>query len=324
MDGTDFRILARLFVHPLDGPEAVGRAVGLTRNAVARRLRLLQASPLALGFFALPHHSLFGRASTVHLYAVRGEPPAGDGLLALDDVIGYDVNHDGLCAVTTWHRPGAAAAHLDDALGGPAVARFTDATPGPAAPHLTGLEWKVAGALLAEPRASAAALARATGLAARTCARARDRLVAGRAVRVGLSLREDLAGYPLYRVYVQGRPDQAKALAILGPDAVVSDEVDEGRVWFARAPTTGGLMVAVERLRALPGVSDVKLILSRDNGVAVERLARWCREAAAAGRAGAAGAPERGGRRAADGVRGKRGKKGARRGRSGPAGRSRA
>lgn len=278
MDDRDFAIVAHLFQHPSDGPQAIARQVGITRNAVTRRLRLLQEGRVALSFFALPHHTLFGRTSTVRLYAPQ-RTPLGNDLLAAPDVIGYDLNHDGLCAVTTWQREGGPAPALQRLLGGPAIVEFTDATPGPSAPYLTRLEWKVAAVLLADPRASAAALARATGLAPRTCARARERLVASRAVRMGINLREDgVRGAPVFRVYVEGHPDTGALHRILGPECVVSDQVAEGTVYFARASTQGTFMSAIERLRGLAGVRDVKLILSRGNGVAVERLQAWCRQ----------------------------------------------
>lgn len=279
MDETDFRIIGHLFERPLDGPEAVARSVGLTRNAVARRLRLLQEGPMRLGFWALPHHTLLGRASTVNLHAPPS-PPDGRAILASDDVLAYDVNHDGLCAVTTWSRPDAGRAPSDalDRMLGAAVARYTDATPGPAAPHLSRLEWKVVAAWTVQPRASAAALSRASGLAPRTCERARQRLLASRAVRAGITLREDHAeGLPVFRVFVQGHPDAAALRRVLG-ESFVSDVVREGAVHFARAPTAGAMMVTVDALRRLPGVTDVKLILSREFALAGDRLAGWIRE----------------------------------------------
>lgn len=278
MDETDFRILGHLFAAPLDGPEAIARKVGLTRNAVSRRLRNLEEGDVLLRFFALPHNSLFGASSTVNLYAPRAPVDVG-ALLAAPDVIGYDLNHDGLCAATTWQQgPARPVPELDHLLGGRPVASFMDATPGPDTPHLSRLEWKVALAMLDAPRASAAALARATGLAARTCARARERLIASKAVRAGINICEDRAkGYPMFRLYVQGKPDGEAVTAILGDDAVVSDSVAEGTVYFAHARSMGAVVVAVERIHRLKGVSDVKLILSRANGIALDRLRGWCR-----------------------------------------------
>lgn len=278
MDEVDFRILGHLFIAPLDGPEAIARKVGLTRNAVSRRLRNLEDGEVQLRFFALPHNSLFGAVSTVNLYAPR-KPVDVEALLAAPDVMGYDLNHDGLCAATTWQQGQAKPVPaLDRLLGGKPIASFTDATPGPDTPHLSRLEWKVALAMLESPRASVAALARATGLAPRTCSRARERLLASRAVRPGINLCEDGAkGYPIFRLYVQGTPDPKAVDAILGPDAVVSDSVAEGTVYFARAQSMGAAVVAVEQVRRLKGVSDVKLILSRANGIALDRLRGWCK-----------------------------------------------
>ena len=277
MDATDFRIVGHLFERPLDGPEALARSVGLTRNAVARRLRLLQEGPLRLGFWALPHHTLFGRTSTVNLHA-PADAVDGEAILACDDVLAYDLNHDGLCAVTTWHQGGKAPFPRLERLLGPTVARYTDATPGPAVPHLSRLEWRVVGAWMAEPRASAAGLSRATGLAARTCERARQRLLESRAMRAGITLREDFAeGFPVFRLFVQGQPDPAALRRALG-EAFVSDVVREGAVHFARASSAGAMMVTVDAVRRLPGVTDVKPILSRGFGLAEERLARWIQE----------------------------------------------
>lgn len=281
----DFRIVGHLFERPLEGPEALSRAVGLSRNAVSRRLRLLQEGPVRLGFFALPHHTLFGRTSVVNLHATDGDVD-GAAILACPDVLAYDLNHDGLCAVTTWQAPGARSEQALDRLLGPAVARYTDATAGPAAPHLTRLEWKVVRAWTADPRASAAALARATGLAPRTCERARTRLVAGGAMRAGITLREDgVRGPPVFRLFIQGHPSAADLDRALG-ESFVSDVVQEGQVRFARVASAGALVVATEAVRRLPGVADVKLILSRRFELAHGRVDSWIaqRLAAADGR----------------------------------------
>lgn len=281
MDEVDFRILGRLFQEPLAGPASLASTVGLTRNAVARRIANLQESGPRLKFFALPHNTLFGRSSTVCLY-MPDEIPAPERLLAVRDVIGYDINHDGLCAVTLWQEDKVDTSLVDKMLGTSPIARYTDATPGPHSPYMSRLEWKVAAAMLANPRASAAELGRSTGLAARTCARARDRLEATAAIRMGINICEDLSGFPMFRLYVQGRPDLDKVKQALGRDMVVSDRVEEGTVYFARASTTGAIFVAVERVRNLPGVSDVKLILSRSNGLATARVLDWCRSASGA------------------------------------------
>lgn len=154
-------------------------------------------------------------------------------------------------------------------MGGPPLVEFTDSAPGPAAPYLTRLEWKVVAALLDEPRASLSSLARRTGLAPRTCARARDRLLQSKAVRVTATIREDHAeGLPVYRLYVQGRPAPKDVTRILGQDAIVSDQVKEGTVYFARAASLGSIMAAAEAMRKADNVEDVKLILSKDSGLA--------------------------------------------------------
>jgi len=277
VDGTDFGIVAHLFQDPLAGPQAIARGLGLTRNAVARRLRALAVGPPWLRVHALPHPGLLGRASTVNLFATKGAVD-GPALLACPDVIAYDLNHDGLCAVTLWSRTTPALATVRRLLGAPPVAVF-DADVPALAPYLPRLDWKVLVALVRDPRATAAGLARATGLAARTCSRARNRLLAAGAVRVAVGLQEDRAGLPVFRAYVQGHPDEARVRAVLGGDAVVTDVVAQGRVWFSRAPTVGGIVTAVQALRGLPGVEDVKLILSRDVGVATDRIVGWCLEA---------------------------------------------
>ncbi|MEA3204170.1 MAG: Winged helix-turn-helix DNA-binding [Thermoplasmata archaeon] len=286
MDGTDFRIVGHLFQNPRAGVQELARAVGLTRNAVARRLRALVAGPMELRFYAIPHHALLGRASTVNLYLPTRAVDIAE-LVACPDVMGYDLNHDGLCVVTLWQRPGAARPpQLDAMMGAEPLSQYTDATPGPRHPHLSGLEWKVARALLDEPRASAAALAKATGLSPRTCSRARERLVASAAVQLRIGFSEDRSsGMPVFRAYVHGKPDDAAVQAVLGGEAVVTDVVAEGKVWFAKADSVGSMVADVERLRRLKGVADVKLILSRAAGVSHGNLRAWCAQAASSGRA---------------------------------------
>lgn len=265
MDDIDFQILGHLFQHPLDGPQAIAQEVGLTRNAVARRIRILEESPVQLMFFALPHQDLFGRQSVVNLYIAPGDIDE-EKVWACGDVLAFDQNHDGLVAVTTWTQDGSHPAALDNLLGGAPVAQFHDVAPGPDAPYLSRLEWRVLRAMLHAPRASNADLARTAGLAPRTCARARERLIATNALRLGINICEDHSdGYPIYRLYVQGTFSRKTIAELLGPDTVISDTVAEGCVYFAKAPSLGAIMATVERVKASDGVDDVKLILSRAN-----------------------------------------------------------
>jgi len=267
VNDTDFQILGRLFQHPLDGPQAIAREVGLTRNAVSRRIRLLEASPVHLMFFALPHQDLFGRESVVNLYMAPGDVDER-AVWASGDILAFDQNHDGLVAVTTWTKHGTHPEGLDHALGGAPIAQYHDVAPGPEAPYLSRLEWRVLRALMHDPRASNAKLARDTGLAARTCARARERLVTSNAIRLGINIYEDHSnGFPIYRLYVQGGFSRNAVAALLGPDTVISDTVAEGCVYFAKAPSLGAIMATVERVKAHDGVDDVKLILSTQNRV---------------------------------------------------------
>lgn len=278
MDETDFRILGHLLRTPLDTTEDVARAVGLTRNAVARRVRLLEESPVRLRFFAVPHYRLFGAHSTVALFPTSGKVDA-KRLLSIDNVIAYDLNHDGLVASTYWtadgHDPKQVPSTMLDVLGTPPVAQFTDATPGPKVPHLSRLEWKVLRAIVAQPRASAAALARRAGLTAKTCARHRKSLLDAFAFLPTMSIHEDRSkGFPVFRTYIQGNPKPASVEAILGADSVVTDNVAEGHVRFAHAPSFGDILARIEALRRLPHVTDVKLILSRASDVTVDKFLR--------------------------------------------------
>lgn len=278
MDETDFRILGHLLRKPLDSTEDVARAVRLTRNAVARRIRILQDAPMRLRFFAVPHYRLFSAHSTVALFPTNGKIDA-KRLLAIPNVIGYDLNHDGLLAATYWttegNDPKRVPQAMLDAIGAPAVAQFTDTTPGPKVPHLSRLEWKVLRAIVAEPRASGAALARRCGLTAKTCAHHRKALVGNFVFLPTISIREDQSnGFPVFRAYIQGTPAADSVDSILGTDSVVTDTVAEGHVRFAHAPSFGDILARTESLRRLAGVTDVKLILSRDSDAAVDKFLR--------------------------------------------------
>lgn len=281
MDETDFRILAHLLAHPVESVEATAKSVRLTRNAVARRIQVLQRSPLQVRFWAWPHFTLFGRQSHVLLYQTSGEVDT-EAILATDPVLGYDLNHDGLLATTIWTPVGeepAPPASLDTLVGGPPINRYTDATPGPKHPFLSRLQWKVLRALIDAPRATTVELARRTGLAAKTCGKHRAELFTKRFLHPSASIQEDRSGgFPVYRVYVEGKPDRGAVRGVLGPDALVMDTVQEGHVYLAKAASMGAIIVNVDKLRRLPAVKDVKLILSRGFGVAVERLRAWSRD----------------------------------------------
>lgn len=279
MDDTDYRILAHLLQHPLDSTEDIARAVHLTRNAVARRIRLMERSPAALQFFVLPHPSLFAAKATVALYATRGHVDSAR-LMELDRLLAYNLNHDGLVAATYWswrgQDPKMPPPELSKALGSQPVAQYTDMTPGPKVAHLSRLQWKVVGALFDSPRASAATLARKTGLSARTCMRHRQALIGSAAVQATVSFEEDRSsGLPVFRAYIQGHPSVARIKAILGPDALRTDTVEEGAVYLARKPSLGGILESIEALRRLPTVTDVKLIMSREFKLNRSMMRRW-------------------------------------------------
>jgi DNA-binding Lrp family transcriptional regulator len=278
LDATDFQILGQLHRSPLDSTEAIARAIGLTRNAVARRIKNLQSSAVRLRFFAIPHFQLFGARSTVALFPPNPRAKPRD-FLNVPQVIAYDVNHDGLLAATYWafsKEDEKRVPELMEAVSGnPPLALLKEATPGPKTPHLSRLEWKILRALVAEPRASAVALARRTGLTAKTCARHRKALIASHAVLPAMSILEDQSkGFPVYRVYIEGAPSSATLDKILGTDSITTDLVQDGQVRFAHAASFGDVLAAVETVRKAPGVKDLKLILAREAAVATDKFLR--------------------------------------------------
>lgn len=233
---------------------------------------------MRLRFFAVPHYRLFGAHSTVALFPTSGKVDT-KRLVAVDHVIAYDLNHDGLLASTYWtvegDDPKTVPPKMLDVIGAPAVAQFTDTTPGPKVPHLSRLEWKVLRAIVAEPRASAAALARRCGLTAKTCARHRKALKENFVFLPTMSIHEDKAkGFPVFRAYIQGTPSVDAVESILGKDSVVTDTVAEGHVRFAHAPSFGDILSRADALRRLANVTDVKLILSKDSNATVDKFLR--------------------------------------------------
>lgn len=276
VDDIDFNILGQVFRQPLIGWEALGREVGLTRNAVARRVRMMEQSRLRLRWMSIPHPTIFGARAYLSLFGPRENVDATE-ILGVPDVVGFDHNFDGLVPVTYYTRDRQPPPGLVAYLGGP-MATFDASGPGPATPHLNRMEWKIMEAAIQAPRAGPAELARICGLGAKTVAKHRARMLQDGTLRIAATVQEGAADIPIFRAYLQGHPDPERLQALI-PGSMKLETTAEppGQVWLCKTETTSGMMAAAGRLRTIANVDDVKIILTHQIEWASEKLQNWCR-----------------------------------------------
>lgn len=292
MDDTDFDLLARLSAEPLASVSSLARAVGLSPNAVRARLSRLKAARVYDGTIAIPNPRVLGRVGKLAIYAPPPRAVDGARILAVDDVLGFSLNHDGQVAVTWLARspdePPPAA--LDALLGGPAprVVARDEPEVHPRGAVLSAREWRLVEAMMEDARQTQRALAAASGMGERAVARAVERLVAGRFVMLYTIVMPNMAdGIVPFHLWVHGaatRDERMIREALRW--CVVEDRIAEppGLFIFCRAQTLGDALAARDRVARIPGVDHAEIVLQSEQAVAWERLHAMARERAALGR----------------------------------------
>ncbi len=277
----DFEILCAIQEAPLDGPAVWARRAGVDATTLRRRVRRLEQHGVLRGFAATPAAAAFGRTPTT-LEFHTAQPPDMDAILAVEDVAWAASTYDQRTWVNIYEGEDRTQ-ELEELLG-PSTTTYTTAEPAPTV--LGRIELKVLRALILEPRAGIQRLTEMTGLSSKTVRNHRASLISRRLVRIDPLLRPPRTAGRMYyhvTVHLDGsvRPQVVQAAT---PDAIVISHYNDGQDLYMFC-AAAGLQEQAERVEALrhaPGVTDVTVVVTREYGLATQRLTRWCDEAIAA------------------------------------------
>jgi len=265
MDEVDVRVVRELFADARATHEELGRAVGLSANAVAARLRRMEKSGVLQGFAAFPQPRLLGMVEGLLVFShvddiaereadLLASLPELPGVRFVD--VGLDQSvHVWLCYASEadWERVERAAVSL---VGKPPALALRGDAREPSA--LAPADWRLVRALAPDARAPVKALARAAGLSFKTAKRRLAALLDAGALRLEPVLSPSEAdGLVLYTLGVVLKPDARPedVLAAL-PDAAVAQSAPGAPLvlYHAARRTAREAQADHRRVRALPGV----------------------------------------------------------------------
>jgi DNA-binding Lrp family transcriptional regulator len=287
LDDKDFRILVELFRDPLASHTQLGRAASVSAQSAQRRLQVLQDEFVLAGYFALPSAEILGR----NAFIATASPALSESLfpmklLSEKDVVWAVRKHDGTILLCIYLPIGTdpAAVGLNREAGW-SLAR----APKGAGPEFTISETdgRIIDALIEQPRAEIADLAKRTGLPIRTVQDRRDALISKKAftVRPALLMRQG-PGLILFHLEIRLAAKEAapKVRAAVDRGLVIQEiEQPPTLIFLCRAFTVPGVYDMQSRLAALPEVKEVSFTIYREAAIAHERLHGWVREAVAQG-----------------------------------------
>ena len=172
---------------PLDAlrPARLARATHASVNTVKERIAAMTAAGVIAGYKAFPNLRHLGLAAEAQ-YLRFPNPEAKDAAMprvtALDGILEvHDFIGPGLCADFSFRGDTDRRAKLDLLAGftkGTPLQTFYEREMPPVERGLTALDWRILGALRADPRAGPADLAGAVGVSARTVKRHLTRMAA--------------------------------------------------------------------------------------------------------------------------------------------------
>ena len=194
MDALDVAIIRAMGIRPyervpkpLDAlrPARLARATRASVNTVKERIAAMTEAGVIAGYRAFPNLRHLGLAAEAHYLEFPGEEAKDAALPQVKSLHGILEVHDfigpGLCADFSFRDEADRRAKLDLltglARGAPLRTFYVREMP-PVKRGLTALDWRVLGALRADPRAGAADLAEAVGVSARTVKRHLTRMAA--------------------------------------------------------------------------------------------------------------------------------------------------
>jgi DNA-binding Lrp family transcriptional regulator len=287
VDEKDFHILAHLARDPFASNEKIGRAQGLSGNAVKRRIEALEAEGVLPSTWLLPVPQVFRRHSRFFVYRDLEKPEVAiEFVLKIDPIVwaGFDVDRS-FHVHAYMERPEAPAPEeLVKRLGEPALVAsppFSQADE--AAATLSTLDLRTLLVLLRRPRASLKEIASAAGLSPKTVRRRRDSMFAnGLFILFPVIHVARARGLVLYNAYAHGAQVPAslqRILAALPRCRLITTRTNPPGVWLIGWADSMAEVADVEaRLKALPGVERAGIVLRQRVDFAVDRLEGWIRE----------------------------------------------
>ena len=285
MDLRDFQILLELNRHPFSSPGAIGKALGVTGNAVKARLDRMKAEGLLNGFFVMPVSAVFGRHWHVFPYLDVEPEPDLQEILDVEDVVNVWRGRPRTIMVNTYSRTrgGAPSPKLAEVLHCPPSGVALPDAPNRFSANdavLSPLDWRVIEALLDRPRAPLADLARATQLSPRTVRKRRDSLVSKGLLGIIPNLdtsRE--SGLIVYSGHVATKTRADLDRLHLPGLSVLRQLFDPPAAWvIGHAATYAELQQVELKLLSIPGVISAQLVPSRGGALATERLRGWIQD----------------------------------------------
>ena len=284
MDERDYRVVLELTRNPFASCEAIGREVGMTGTAVRARVDSMEARGVLNGYHVLPSPRVFGRWRHIFAYRDVAPEPSLTTLLGMENAVAVFRGSPGMIMVNTYDLEvdaGPPAALVKLIGRAPDGAVLTD-DPGEGRPPnlvLSPLDWRVIAALLDDPRAPLAELARATRLTARTVRKRRDDLVRKGLLHVSPIVdtsREP--GLIVFSGYVMvERKSDLERIQAPGLGWVWTHHDPPAAAFFGRAATYGEVQETQRSLQSIRGVLHVDLTVARGGGIASRRLHRWIR-----------------------------------------------
>ncbi len=284
MTSRDLRIIGALFLDPFASHARIGRRVGITGEAVRKRLANLAQDGVLPGFVATPTPAIFGREGVA--FGVDVTDATLEEALALEDVVTVGQTLEGILGLIGFVPPGTVderTAAWAESLRATRV-RYRmpyrqEVTPGVPGP----LEWRTLDAMLDDPRRSLESLAEATGLTARTVARRRDALIDQQMVEVTPHLGPSTSGRLFFHLGLMGYTGSTEEALRALPGTIVSERMDRsaaspGLFLYCQVDSLPAQSDLIARAARIPGVQQVQPYLMTDYRLNRERVHGWIQD----------------------------------------------
>lgn len=271
VDGLDMGILGRLLDNCREPDRQIGRKLGISGGAVRARIKKMEEAGVIRGFVVRVEPSVLGygilyvvvtgQNTSEILGQVRqiGEPffvvPCVGGITVCSIVVEGDVRR----------KTELASEIMSDVR---VLSMFEAEDPGFAA-NLTRTDLEILGSLISDPRKKAEAVARDTGMSARTVARSMEKMHGNDGIRFTLTYDpEKLGGFIPHAVLAWIDGDLGSVLSRLNSrfsgsymqePFLAKNQI----VLFMYSDSIFGMDALTQRVRSVPGVSSADLFIPK-------------------------------------------------------------
>ena len=282
MDERDCRLLLEIMRTPFASLEELGRHLGITGKATKFRLDRLKEVGILGGLACGPGPAALGTESRLAVYQDRPIKCDLRDLLRLPNAVWAAENIPPSWTALFYTRPGESLPKGLRSLAGrdpDRVLRITELDSG-AGEVLSPLDWKAMLAVMGHPGAPLRELAAACGLTARTVRTRRDKLL----VTGGLFAFPELdtsreGGAILFGAYVRSTlVGGLDAIRLANSWRLNTHSEPPAAFLYGFVRTYAELRAVEQRLRSLPGVDEVLMLVPCGTHSANDRLRGWVRE----------------------------------------------